>query len=80
MFPGAWFRAIHIMLQQTAYIMEKGLPVIRTAQSKGDDNHQKLSKVKRRKLQRVNIKIKYDVTNQGERKIKQHKVLECLLK
>ena len=66
MFTSAWFRKIHIMLQQTSYIMEKGLPVIRTAQSKGDDNHQKLNISQKKKIYNGQYRVNLDVTNQGD--------------
>ena len=66
MFTSAWFRQIHIMLQQTSYIMEKGLPVIRTAESKGDDNHQKLNISQKKKIYNGQYRVNLDVTNQGD--------------
>ena len=54
------------MLQQTSYIMEKGLPVIRTAQSKGDDNHQKLNISQKKKIYNGQYRVNLDVTNQGD--------------
>ena len=54
------------MLQQTSYIMEKGLPVIRTAESKGDDNHQKLNISQKKKIYNGQYRVNLDVTNQGD--------------
>jgi len=46
--------------------MEKGLPVIRTAQSKGDDNHQKLNISQKKKTYNGQYRVNLDVTNQGD--------------